>query len=177
MARGRVIANAICGDKRINQLSDDTSRLGFTWLITFSDAEGRTPGDPAMVRSMLFPRREDITVECMAAYISEWQDHGLIEWYEAGDDRWICFPQFGRYQVGFDRRHEPASTIPAPPGNDDSDCTERVRTAYVQSTAELRRDKIKRNDSACTYGVRTAPQKIHWHSSLITEDPEVVKHE
>jgi len=60
-----MITNAICADKRINQLCDDTSRLAFTWLITFADCEGRTYGDPAMVRSMLFPRRDDVTIARM----------------------------------------------------------------------------------------------------------------
>ena len=178
MARGRVIANTICADKRINELSDDTSRLAFTWLITYSDSAGRTPGDPAVLRSMLFPRREDISIEQMTSYVKEWQEHGLIQWYEAHGDWWISFPQFGRYQVGFDHRHEPESTVPEPPDSD-VQCTERVRTAYVQSTAELSRVKKSVGAVHCTAPVRTgtARGKIRWSSSLITEEPEAVAHE
>ena len=80
MAQGRMIVNAIAADKKINRLSDDTSRLAFTWLITFADCEGRTYGDPAVVRSMLFPRRQDVTIERMEAYIREWASLGLIIW-------------------------------------------------------------------------------------------------
>lgn len=112
MARGRFISNAIMSDKAINQLSNDTSRLAFTWLITIADAEGRTHGDPAMVRSLLFPRRADITLEAMEAYIAEWAEAGLIIWYEASDDKWIWFPNFEKHQIGLRKDRELESIIP-----------------------------------------------------------------
>ena len=62
MPRGRFISKEITLDKKVNNLADDTSRLAFTWLITFADCEGRTPGDPAVVRSLLFARR--VGVRC-----------------------------------------------------------------------------------------------------------------
>jgi len=63
MARGRMINNTICRDKKLNDLSSDTSRLAFTWLVTHADREGRVHGDPAIVRSLVFPRRADVLVE------------------------------------------------------------------------------------------------------------------
>jgi len=129
MGRGRFITNAISKDKRINQLSDDTSRLGFTWLITFADREGRTYGDPAIVRSMLFPRREDISIRQMEGYIREWADLKLVVWYEADGDLYIYFPAFEKNQTGMRKNREPASHIPEPPGY--------VPPAIPQSTDEL----------------------------------------
>lgn len=112
MARGRFVSNAIMSDKKINELSDDTSRLAFTWLLTEADCEGRVHGDPAMVRSLLFPRRNDITIEQMESYINEWHQSGLVRWYRANDDLWIWFPNFEKYQVGLRKEREPASQIP-----------------------------------------------------------------
>src|SRR5512139_1836274 len=114
MARARMISNAITKDKRVNDLSDDTSRLAFTWLITFADAEGRTYGDPAILRSMLFPRRTDITIEQMETYILEWAMCGLIVWYEAAGDLWIHFPSFDKHQPGLRKDREAHSEIPDP---------------------------------------------------------------
>lgn len=114
MARGRMINSAICADKRINELCDDTSRLAFTWLVTFADVEGRTYGDPALLRSQLFPRRTDITAERMEEYIREWAAAGLVIWYEAKDDLWIEFPAFEKNQIGLRKDREPGSEIPAP---------------------------------------------------------------
>lgn len=114
MARGRMIANDITRDKRIHELSDDTSRLAFTWLITFADRDGRTYGDPAVVRSMLFPRREDISIGQMEAYIQEWHDLELITWYEADGDLYIWFPGFEKNQPGLRKDREPKSELPSP---------------------------------------------------------------
>jgi hypothetical protein len=114
MARRRMISNAICSDKRVDNLSDDTSRLAFTWLITFADCEGRTYGDPALIRSMLFPRRQDVTIERMERYVQEWAACRLIIWYEAEDDLWIQFPGFVKNQPGLRKDREPESFIPAP---------------------------------------------------------------
>ena len=133
MARGRIITNEITKDRQVNELSSDTSRLAFTWLVTFADKEGRTYGDPALVRSMLFPRRDDITIEQMTIYIEEWQAAGFIEWYEAGGDKWIFFTAFAKNQPGLRKEKEPDSRIPPPPGysptpaDDDAECPPEVR--------------------------------------------------
>jgi hypothetical protein len=116
MARGRMINTTICADKRVNDLSDDTSRLAFTWLIPFADKHGRTHGDPAMLCSMLFPRRRDVDPDRMAAYIREWATLGLVVWYEASGDLWIEFPAFSRNQPGLRQDREPDSSIPSPVG-------------------------------------------------------------
>jgi hypothetical protein len=114
MARGRMITNRICTDKDINDLSDDTCRLLFTWLVTFSDAEGRTYGDPAIVRSMVFPRRTDISTEQVEGYIRELHAVGLILWYTAAGDRYIWFPNFEKHQPGLRKDREPESELPGP---------------------------------------------------------------
>lgn len=118
MARGRMISKEITLDKRVNDLSGDTSRLAFTWLVTFADCEGRVHGDPAVVRSLLFPRRTDVTVPDVEKFIREWHDCGLVEWYEADGDRWIAFPKFSSHQVGLRKDREAPSSIPAPPSEE-----------------------------------------------------------
>ena len=143
MARGRIITNEITKDRQVNELSSDTSRLAFTWLVTFADKEGRTYGDPALVRSMLFPRRDDITIEQMTAYIQEWQEAGFIQWYEAGGDRWIYFTGFDKNQPGLRKEKEPPSRIPPPPGwteppaDDDADGTPEVRQDDAESPPDV----------------------------------------
>jgi hypothetical protein len=162
MARGRMVNNRICVDKRINDLNDDTSRLAFTWLVTFADREGRTYGDPALLTSMLFPRRRDVSPEKMAQYIREWEaaidpqtGYGLVVWYEANGDQYIWFPNFEKNQQGLDRRKEPASTIPAPPESaleaakariSSGQGADQVRTGDVPGTAEEKRKEEKRKE-------------------------------
>ena len=144
MARGRFISNGVISDKKINELQDDTSRLAFTWLITTADAEGRTHGDPAMVRSILFPRRVDVTVERMEAYIAEWAACGLIRWYESNDDLWIDFPNFEKHQTGLRKEREPASQIPPHiDGTDHKVVTEVIRQTSGKHPAQIKISKDK----------------------------------
>lgn len=148
MARGRFISNGVISDKKINELQDDTSRLAFTWLITTADAEGRTHGDPAMVRSILFPRRVDVTVERMEAYISEWAACGLIRWYESNDDLWIDFPNFEKHQTGLRKEREPASQIPPHiDGTEHKAVTEVIRQTSGKHPTQIKlrevNDKLK----------------------------------
>lgn len=113
MANARMITNEITADKKINQLSDDTSRLAFTWYITFADCEGRAHGDPAIVRSKLFPRRQDVTIDQMESYIREWAMLRLVYWYEVDGDLWITFVNFEKNQPGLRKDREAKSRIPA----------------------------------------------------------------
>ena len=113
MAKGRFISKEICLDKKVNSLSDGYSMVGFTWLITHADCEGRIYGDPAIVKSLIFPRLLNITVEMVAGYIQEWEDAGLIKTYEVNDDKYIEFPNFGKHQVGLRKERESPSTIPS----------------------------------------------------------------
>lgn len=151
MARGRFIVNEITKDKRINQLSDDTSRLAFTWLITFADCEGRTMGDPAIVRSLLFPRRDDVGIERMRGYIQEWHDAGLIIWYEAKGDLFIFFPAFDRHNAGIRKDREAASNIPAPElVQSNSGVTQEKDTVNININSN---DKDKKNNKVSEKGV------------------------
>ena len=115
MAAGRIINSVICKDKKVSELSDDTSRLAFTWLITFADRDGKTFGDPAIVRSMVFPRRDDFTNSQMEAYIAEWHKAGMIIWYEILGDKYILFPNFKKNQPNLRVDRETPSIIPDPP--------------------------------------------------------------
>jgi hypothetical protein len=115
MARGRFVSKAIIRDRGINELSCDTSRLAFTWLITIADCEGRTVGEPDLLKSALFPRRSDITPEQIEVYINEWVAAGFIIWYYGKDkDRYIQFINFEKHQSGLRKDREAASEIDNP---------------------------------------------------------------
>lgn len=140
MARGRMLNHKITENELVAGLSNDTSRLGFTWLISFCDVEGRVHGNPALVRAKLFPLRDDMTNDEMASYIREWAEAGLIEWYEDDTGRlWIQFPGFAKNQKGLDRRKEPASEIPPPT----AEGKEKVRTRYVLGTYQVQHKRTE----------------------------------
>lgn len=112
MAEGRLINKRIGLDRAVNALCNDTSRLAFTWTISHLDRDGRVTGDPAALRSIVFPRRDDIGTEEMRGYIEDWAHNGLVKWYRADDDLWLEFPGFRKNQPNLRHDREPASSIP-----------------------------------------------------------------
>jgi hypothetical protein len=117
MARGRFISKEITIDKKVNSLSSPWSMLAFTWLLTHADGNGRTHGDPSVVRSIIFPRQSSVTIDDVEGYIREWDEIGLINWYQVGDEYYIEFPNFGKHQIGLRPEKEGKSFIPANPEN------------------------------------------------------------
>jgi len=115
MARGRFVSKDVCIDKKVNDLKDPWAMLGFTWLITHADVDGRTYGDPELVKSLIFPRQREITDEDVERFIRQWQDAKMIEWYEVEGEKFIQFLNFEKHQVGIRRDKEPVSNIPANP--------------------------------------------------------------
>jgi hypothetical protein len=143
MSRGRFISNQIVEDAKINQMSCDTSRLAFTWLITFADCEGRVSGDPTNLRNKLFPRRDDITINQIEGYIKEWATIGLIQWYQANGDQWISFTNFDKHQLGLRKDREAPSNIPAPINLDNNTVT--TPQSLRSDSAVMRVNVIKGN--------------------------------
>lgn len=78
MAQGRMLNKKVSMDKRVNDISDDTGRLLFTWIIPHLDVEGRFTAEPQLVKSLILPWRDDVTVERVEGYLQEYHDLGLI---------------------------------------------------------------------------------------------------
>lgn len=116
MARGRFISNAVIIDKQIHDLSSDTCRLAYTWLITLADREGRVTGELDLLLAQLFPRRlREISPEDIEGFINEWINAGFIVWYEGSDgDRVIQLANFEKHQVGMHKERETASKYQPP---------------------------------------------------------------
>ena len=137
MARGRFISRDIVIDKKVNSLSSPWSMLAFTWLITHADIKGRTHGDPAVIRSTVFPRHPEITVDEVEGYIKEWVTCGLVNRYEVEDDLYIEFPNFLKHQTGLRPDREPTSTIPANPKTEE-DFPEDIRQTSGNVPEDIR---------------------------------------
>ena len=111
MARGRFVDKGTCLDKKINSFSVE-SELGFILLLTHTDCEGRVFGDPEVVKSLIFPRRKEITIDMVEGFIKEWQSNEMVFWYEYNGDKYIQFVNFEKHQIGLRKDREVASDIP-----------------------------------------------------------------
>jgi ribosomal protein S16 len=115
MARGRFISNYIIEDREMNELSNDTCRLAYVFLITLADREGRITGELGYLTSKLFPRRREITLEMVRGFIQEWADAGFLVWYEDKEGkRALQLINFEKHQRGLRKDREPESEFENP---------------------------------------------------------------
>ncbi len=148
MARGRMLNNSICASFKLHQLPDDTCRLMATWIISFLDKNGVFYADPAMVKSMIFPRRADLTIEQVEFYLEQLQSTGLIQLFEAEGQRWQYWPGFTDNQTNLRPERErtdfppPPDTLhePAMDGNEPDD--NRNDTGTLPEKSRKRADKM-----------------------------------
>jgi len=115
MARGRFISKYIIEDLEFNELSNDTCRLAYIFLITLADREGRITGDLGYLTSKLFPRRRDNTTEILKGFIKEWANAGFVIWYELENGhKALQLINFEKHQRGLRKDREPTSEFDNP---------------------------------------------------------------
>jgi len=119
MARGRMLNKRISLNKIVNSLSD-RSQLIYTWTIAHLDKNGVIHGDPALLKSLVVPRRPDIDTTQVEVCIKEWADVGLVIWYEHEDELWLWFPTFKKNQIGLREDREADTGNPVYGDNPDS---------------------------------------------------------
>jgi len=116
MPRGRFISKSISLDAKVDKLSTDRAKLLWTWMIPQIDVAGRLYGSAAIIRSVVFPRRPDISIEEIEVYLQEMHDLGLVVRYSVDGDQYLHFPNFAKHQVGLRPDRETPSIIPPWPG-------------------------------------------------------------
>ena len=133
MARGRMLSRSICKSMQVHGLSSDLCRLGFTWAIPHLDVNGVMHGDPALMRSDIFPRRDDVSNKDMRRMRDEWVQSELAHLFHSTGDEWLFFPGFDRHQTGLRKDRETKSGHPPPPEN-------LVRQTPVEYPEDVRKE-------------------------------------
>ncbi len=117
MARKRMIDPGFWTDGKLGKLTRD-HRLLFMGLISNADDEGRLPGHPAMIRSIVFPYDDDITSKHVGTWLDDLEaaggldGPGVIMQYQAGGEQYILIRNFLKHQ--YIKKPTP-SNLPAPP--------------------------------------------------------------
>jgi hypothetical protein len=147
MAKGRFVSKQITIDKKVNDLKDPWSMLGFTWMIPHADCEGRLYGDPSVLKSIIFPRQNGlVTIEQVEQMACDWHNIGLIIYYEDDCDRYIQLINFEKHQTGLRKDREPASVIP---GFNPDNCRIIAGLNQVKLSISLSevKDKLSKEDA------------------------------
>jgi hypothetical protein len=88
----------------------------FAGLLAMADREGRLPDVPRLIRSEVFPMRDDVStadVDDWLARLAEHQERFVVR-YQVGDRRYLAIVNWHRHQHPHWR--EAPSIIPPPPG-------------------------------------------------------------
>jgi hypothetical protein len=153
VARGRMLNKKIGMNGQFNSLPTDTCRLFATWMIPHLDIRGVMHADPQTVRSLVFPRRQDVSNEMISGYLEAMAEVSLIVRFEADGEQWLYWPGFGRNQVGV-RYDRELPEFPPPPGwveMEETD-TEHIPHNAGKVPAEGKGREVKRSEKKLSEG-------------------------
>lgn len=146
MARGRMLNKSVCNSKKFQDLPDDTCRLFASWCISHLDIHGVFYADPTLVRSLVFPRRNDVTDQMVYGYLDAMEACGLIVRFESIGETWQYWPGFEHNQIGI-RYDRESSDFPLPPGWEPPKQLELVPPNAGQNPAEEKGNEVKKKVS------------------------------
>ncbi|OMF70474.1 DnaD domain-containing protein [Paenibacillus glucanolyticus] len=114
MAEKRMLSKVISISEKVNTLPDLFDMLLFTWMIPHSDDFGRLTGSPAKVKALIVPMLSK-SIADIDSSLARLHDNGLINWYEAEEEKVIQIESFDKHQQGLHKRTK--SKFPDFPGN------------------------------------------------------------
>jgi len=144
-------------------LPDDTCRLMATWIISHLDVNGVFHGDPVMVRSIVFPRRVDLTAEQIEVYLQALESAGLIIRYLANGELWQWWPAFRDNQIGL-RADRETPEYPPPTNEIQQDAgylPDTCRKDADELPAEEKLSEEKSNITEGTNGADAPPANLN----------------
>lgn len=98
MARKRMIDPSFWVDEKLGML-DIASRLLFMGLISNADDEGRLVGHPSLIKSIIFPYDQNISVESITDKLKELAELKMIILYKNNKQSYIQVTNFRKYQT------------------------------------------------------------------------------
>lgn len=148
MARKRMIDPGFWTDEKLGTCTRD-ERLLFMGLISNADDDGRLPGHPALLKSMIFPYDYDITPDDVEKWAQSLFQKRLIAIYKANGQTYIWVCNFSKHQS---IKKKTESKLPAPPGNPfgDGNCNSGEEVPHQLPTngeeVPLKRKEEKRKE-------------------------------
>lgn len=97
----------------VNDMPDDFTRLSWALMPIALDSEGRAQDDVTWLRSKLYPKRRDVSLEMIEGAMCWYATRRMIVRYTVSGRHYFYVPTFKLYQGKTDR--EAVSVIPEPP--------------------------------------------------------------
>jgi hypothetical protein len=116
MADGRMLSKRVTRSNKIADLSSDTARMIYSWLIPYTDVEGRMEADPRLLKADIAPLLDHITSAVINNVLLELHKIGLIVLYSSDDGlkKYLQILKFEENQKNLRKDREAPSHIPGP---------------------------------------------------------------
>lgn len=114
MAEGRFLSKSISYSLQLASVSFVTETV-FYRCLPHLDVDGRMRGEPSVVRAMIAPLKDSLTLEMLETALAELERAGLLERYTVNGACVIAFPGFDRHQRLRRDREAPSKLPPKPP--------------------------------------------------------------
>ena len=116
MAEGRMLSNRVARSSKVAALSSDTARMIYSWLIPYTDVEGRMEADPRLLKADTAPLLEHVTVAVINNVLLELHEIGLIVLYSSDDGlkEYLQITKFEENQKNLRKDREAPSRIVGP---------------------------------------------------------------
>lgn len=170
MAKGRMLQKRISNSRKMANLSSDTTRLLYTWMLSHLDINGCFYADPVMVNNIVMTRLLK-PIKVIEACLDELEREGLIIRYESDGERYLSYPDFEEKQPSLQPTKEGKPDIP-PPTLEQLQSNSRVTPDQLHHNikeSKVKEEKIKHLDSV--FLTEGELKKLHdLHGELLTND-------
>ena len=119
------------------------AQLLFTWTIPNTDDLGRMEGDPEIIKGMMFPYHNNVSVKQIKEALQELADQKLITWYKVDENLYIELPNFAKYQkLRADRGYK----SDYPPSDDSVNLCHDLSGQDTTCPLEVNRSEVNRTE-------------------------------
>lgn len=146
MPRYRKLSVNILSSPDVDAMPDDFTRLVWTWLPLICTRDGTGLLHTTLLKSQLFPMRQDVTVDMIDQAFSYFEDAGLISVYEVDGRFYFYVRNFTKYQ-GVTTK-ETQSPYPPPPTQESVKINVRVSQELVQSNSKQGLPLVNMNNAS-----------------------------
>jgi len=168
MADGRMLSKRVTRSNKVAGLSSDTARMIYSWLIPYTDVEGRMEADPRLLKADIAPLLDHVTAKVINSVLQELHNIGLVILYSSKDGlkQYLQITKFEDNQKNLRKDREAPSHIPDPTADE-------VRQNSGEGPAELPpKIKIKLSLREEKRACATPPPKIKYLDSVFLTEPE-----
>lgn len=156
----RILKQSICTSETIAKLSW-FEEVFFYRLIVNADDYGRFEGRPGVLRSLLFPAVDNVTIKDVENAIKKLATVGLVHCYTAKSVPYVQLLTWANHQQVRARQ----SKFPAPESSNSEEKPKNIRNKAVDNTSDINCNQLISDENNCR------PNPIQSNTNTIQSNP------